>query len=117
MSKTGLSHDEAELVLDDMRKHYDEQVWNYFEFAFFTGLRPEEQIALRWSDLDTRLNTIRIQRAKTFKGSVKAPKYARAARCGSQQSRSSSTGSTKETHFDDRRRSLLQPGDMSPLAR
>lgn len=36
---------------------------------FFTGLRPEEAIAVRWSDVDLRTETIRIQRVRTFKGS------------------------------------------------
>lgn len=26
----------------------------YFEFAFFTGMRPDEILALRWNDVDFR---------------------------------------------------------------
>jgi integrase len=57
-----------------MAKHYPEQVRSYFEFQFFTGLRPEEAIALRWGDVDWSHRTVRVERAKTFKGTVKAIK-------------------------------------------
>lgn len=60
-----LSHDEATAVLDDLRKRYDPRVWAYFEFAFMTGMRPEEIIALRWGDVDWNHKTIRVERAKT----------------------------------------------------
>jgi len=59
---------ERDAVLADMRKHYDVRVWAYFVIAFFTGMRPEEIIALRWEDVDRRKGTIRVQRVRTFKG-------------------------------------------------
>lgn len=65
---------EVELVVDDMRKHYDPLVADYYEFAFFTGLRPEEQIALLWTKIDWRRRTVRIDRARTFKGGEKDTK-------------------------------------------
>lgn len=37
---------------------------NYFELAFFLGLRPSECIALRWSDVDFNYRTITIQIAR-----------------------------------------------------
>jgi integrase len=37
----------------------------YYEFAFFTGLRPSEQIALRWRNVDLRARTAKIDTAKT----------------------------------------------------
>jgi len=60
---------ERDAVLADMRKHYDIRVWAYFVVAFFTGMRPEEIIALRWEDVDWRKGTLRVQRVRTFKGS------------------------------------------------
>ena len=60
-----LSAEERELVLADMRRHYSAAIVAYFEFQFFTGLRPEEAIALRWSDIDWNHGTARIERAKT----------------------------------------------------
>jgi integrase len=35
----------------------------YFEVAFFTGLRPSEQIGLRWSDIDWARGQIGVRRA------------------------------------------------------
>lgn len=60
-----LSQEEARLVLADLKKHYDPRVWAYYEFAFMTGMRPEEIIALRWGDVDWNHHTIRVERAKT----------------------------------------------------
>jgi integrase len=58
------SQAEMESVLAYMREHFDERVWNYFTFAFMTGLRPSELIALRWSDVDFERATVTVQRAK-----------------------------------------------------
>ena len=63
-----LTADERDRILADLRKHYDERVWAYYAFAFFTGMRPEEIIALRWSDIDVQAGTIRVQRVRTFRG-------------------------------------------------
>lgn len=65
-----LSVQEMASVLHDMHERYDVRVWAYFAFAFATGARPEEIIALRWSDVDWATNTARIERAKTS-GKVK----------------------------------------------
>lgn len=58
------SQAEMEKVLAYMREHFDERVWNYFTFAFMTGLRPSELIALRWSDVDFERTTVTVQRAR-----------------------------------------------------
>lgn len=63
-----LTPEERDLVLADLRKHYDVRVWAYFAFAFFTGMRPEEIIALRWGDIDWRAQQARVQRVRTFRG-------------------------------------------------
>ena len=64
-----LSPDEMEMVLRDLKASYDHRVWAYYEFAFMTGMRPEELIALRWSDVDWNHGTIKVERAKT-KGKI-----------------------------------------------
>lgn len=64
-----LSPEERDLVLADLKKRHDPRVWAYFAFAFFTGMRPEEIIALRWDDIDWRRQQARVQRVRTFKGS------------------------------------------------
>lgn len=46
-----LTVDERDQILDNMLERYDERIYAYFAFAFFTGMRPEEVIALRWGML------------------------------------------------------------------
>nr|WP_236906053.1 site-specific integrase [Collimonas pratensis] len=62
---------EMERILSDMIERFHLQVAHYFTFAFLTGMRPEEIIALRWDDIDWNNRTIRVARAKTFKGRFK----------------------------------------------
>lgn len=56
---------EAERILQHMAKVYGDEQADYFEFAFFTGVRPEEQIALQWNDIDWSYKQAMIQRALT----------------------------------------------------
>lgn len=60
-----------ERILSDMIERFHLQVAHYFTFAFLTGMRSEEIIALRWDDIDWNNRTIRVARAKTFKGRFK----------------------------------------------
>lgn len=64
-----LTPEERDRVLADLRERYDVRVYAYFLFAFLTGMRPEELIALRWSDIDFNAATARVRRVRTFKGS------------------------------------------------
>ncbi len=63
-----LSIKEREKILEHMRKHYPAPVHAYFLFAFSTGMRPEELIALRWSDIDFPKKEARVWRVRTFRG-------------------------------------------------
>ena len=57
--------DEVEIILPRLRERWGEEVRDYFEFAFFSGLRPSEQIEMRWDlDVDLRARTVRVQRAR-----------------------------------------------------
>jgi integrase len=49
------------------------QIRNLFQFAFWTGLRTSELIALRWEDVDLHAGMLSVRRAKVRK-QVKAPK-------------------------------------------
>jgi integrase len=60
---------ERDKVLADLRERYDDRIYAYFLWMFFTGMRPEEAIALRWSDIDFNAGMARVQRVRTFKGS------------------------------------------------
>ena len=53
---------EADAVLTWMSRHPTWQ--NYFELAFFSGLRTSELIALEWGDIDWRAATLTVRRAR-----------------------------------------------------
>jgi len=68
-----LEVDEIPIVLDGIRK-----AWKaYFILAIYTGMRTNELIELKWSDIDFRRNEIAITRAKVS-GKVKALKNKKA---------------------------------------
>jgi integrase len=56
-------------ILADLAQRYDPRISAYFAFAFYTGMRPEEIIALQWGDIDWESGIVRVQRVRTFKGS------------------------------------------------
>lgn len=60
--------DEREAILADMLARYDPRVHAYFTFAFFSGVRPEEAIALQWGSVAWTDATARIERVRTFRG-------------------------------------------------
>ena len=63
-----LTVEDRDNILADLTKHYDARVYAYFLWMFYTGMRPEEAIALRWSDIDWNRQVARVQRVRTFKG-------------------------------------------------
>ncbi|MEN6540847.1 MAG: tyrosine-type recombinase/integrase [Mizugakiibacter sp.] len=63
-----LTVDERDMILADLEAHYDARVHAYFLWQFFTGMRPEETIALRWSDVDWKRKVVRVQRVRTYRG-------------------------------------------------
>jgi len=58
-----LTLQEVDAVLEHMQR-YDSQVINYFEFAFFAGLRTSELIELKWGDIDFNRELAVVKRAK-----------------------------------------------------
>jgi integrase len=64
-----LTIDERDRILNRMRERYDIRAWAYFCWMFYTGMRPEEAIALRWGDIDFNRREVLVQRVRTFKGS------------------------------------------------
>lgn len=58
--------DEVEVILSTLRQKDGAAYADYFEFAFFAGPRPSEQIALLWQDVDLRSGTIKIRRARVM---------------------------------------------------
>lgn len=58
--------DEMEAILADLHERAPKAVWAYFEFAFCTGLRPSEQIIVKWGKVDWTAKVLRIDTAKTY---------------------------------------------------
>jgi integrase len=48
------TRDEAEAIIEDMAKHYPEQIYNMVEAWFFTGPRTSEVFGQRWPNVDLR---------------------------------------------------------------
>lgn len=68
------SLEEADLIIGKVGERWGEEMRDYYEFAFFSGLRPSEQIEQRWDlDVDLRARASRIQRARV-EGVVKDTK-------------------------------------------
>ena len=59
---------QAAAIVADLYMNCDAQVARYFEWQFLTGMRPEETIALWWSDIDRAAATIHVQRVRTCGG-------------------------------------------------
>ncbi|WP_250533947.1 site-specific integrase [Caballeronia sp. AZ10_KS36] len=57
-----LDADEQAAVIAAAR---DPQIANLFRFAFWTGMRTSELIALDWSDVDWQRGTVRVRKAMT----------------------------------------------------
>jgi len=53
--------------------HLADQAANMIQFAFWTGLRTSELIALEWGDIDWIRKVVRVRRAKV-RGEIKRPK-------------------------------------------
>jgi len=65
---------ERDAVIAATRERYPGPIASAIEFAFLTGLRTEEMLALEWGDVDLDLKLVHIARAKTFRGRVKDTK-------------------------------------------
>jgi len=59
-----LSIEELELVLDWVKKNENEVLYCFFEFAFFTGLRTSELLAVSWKDVDWLEGRLRVDKAR-----------------------------------------------------
>ena len=64
-----LSMEEVRLFLENVDSHFRD----YFEVAFFTGMRPSEQIALKWDNIDFNRAKINVVDARVM-GEESAPK-------------------------------------------
>jgi integrase len=54
------TRDEAEGIITHAAKHYPEQVYNFIEARFFTGVRTGESFGQRWPNVDLRSKYIMV---------------------------------------------------------
>jgi len=66
-----LSLREVDILLAHIKKKYDEQILNYFEFAIFSGVRTCEIIEVQWGDVED--DRVIIRRARV-EGETKSTK-------------------------------------------
>lgn len=57
---------EAHQILGHLRAHRPEQILNFVQVMFFSGLRTSEGIALRWSDIDFQKREMLIDGANVY---------------------------------------------------
>ncbi len=55
---------EVEQLLPLLKKRFGEEIADYYEFAFFSGLRPNEQIELQWPDVDLQAWEAKVSRGR-----------------------------------------------------
>ena len=70
------AQDEVELILEELRRRNGQAMADYFAFSFHVGLRAGEQIAMRWEDVDLRIQTVLVRRAKVINNGTTEKPYA-----------------------------------------
>lgn len=102
---------EVEIVLAHLR-NAGAEIHDYFEFAFFSGLRPSEQIELKWAKLDERARTIRIDgsrvRGKPKVGTQMVTRLGVAAKTTSVSKRGTKTHHDRDVRLSRRALAALQ---------
>lgn len=58
---------EAEQIIAALLERWGPEVADYYEFAFFSGLRPNEHVELRWPDIDLQAGLATISRGMVRK--------------------------------------------------
>lgn len=59
------SREEAETIIQHLYQHEERIHAAYFEFAFYSGMRPSEMLALTWDDVDFRAGYVRVAKARS----------------------------------------------------
>lgn len=109
--------EEMEKILEYMNEKYHEQVFNFTEFRFFTGLRTSEAIALEWGDVDFNKKVVQIRKGFVVDRMEEETKTAR-ERTVMLNSRAleSLKRQKKWTFFAEHNRVFVDPGTGTPWA-
>lgn len=60
------TQDEVELILETLRVHYDEEIVDFVEFMFFSGLRTSEALYLKWKNIDWNKEEFLVEGANVY---------------------------------------------------
>ncbi len=58
--------EEVDVLLGWLEVHRPQPIFNYFEFMFFSGLRPSESMALRWGDVDLFNGRVKVSKGRVW---------------------------------------------------
>ncbi len=101
-------------VIEHVDKYYGGAWRNYFELAFFTGVRPSEQIALQWTRVDLSREQIRIDQARVRRHN-KATKTYKSRDVDLQGPALEALRRQKQLTFDPRGHVFLNPQTGEPF--
>jgi len=100
---------EIEKILNDL----EGQPRNFYDFAFQTGLRTFEQIALEWADVDWENQTVYTNKAKV-RNEIKEPKTKAGRRKVNLSNEAVKALIDQETHSGHQKCIFLNPKTMAP---
>jgi integrase len=102
-----------EVEIEKILNELEGQPRNFYEFAFQTGLRTSEQIALEWADVDWENKTVYIHKAKV-RNEIKEPKTKAGRRKVNLSSRAINTLLDQKTRSGHQKWIFLNPKTMAP---
>ncbi|WP_052247459.1 tyrosine recombinase XerC [Alteromonas macleodii] len=106
---TPFTNDEIDRIITELQQPYRE----FFQFAFFTGLRTGELLGLRWEDVDLRRKVAHI-RVNLINGIEKSPKTTGSIRTIQlHQKAVESLIALKKSDFSKFRRVFINPKTMT----
>lgn len=95
---------EVDAIIKFLRSKHGDQIADYFEFKFFTGLRTGESLAIRWSQIDFNRRQMLVEETLTL-GDVKASTKTSQSRIVELNSRAFAALTRMKAH------TFMKPGD------
>jgi integrase len=68
------SQEEAEQIISALRARYGEQIGNFYEVQFFTGLRTNEGLGLKWPNIDLQKREVLVEGGIVYDEETEATK-------------------------------------------
>jgi len=102
-----------EIEIEKILNELEGQPKNFYDFAFQTGLRTSEQIALEWADVDWENQTVYISKAKVL-NEIKEPKTKAGRRKVNLSNEAIKALLDQEAHSGHQKYIFLNPKTMAP---